>query len=679
MKYAGMHWSNGPESKKLETLPSLTLLMLASEARYHYERMRQAGKTVMWRALPREGKRPAEIGYTQLRRNADEVMNLWDEQPHYGEEWFVPYNELDLNYERGDSQNDFENVRERFQTLSIFLLGMHKVLRERLPDDVKLFFPPWTPDHGDVEHIAIWKKAAEAYDGLVIHAYESPERMLERFNWYTEQFPGKPIFIGEWNSPEPAAFLEALKSLENHPQFAGATYFAWHWFDAPGWWPTHYNVDENEELYKLFKELDMPAFPNYPERPAWTPDQIVKQAITQAGKGKIPPKLLLALLFAESGLKWDSTRFAYRKDGKTTNLSVQAVNAINDKNYDLLNRIIQEINENESTDISFGVGQQTVRWADEGDHVQTVENVMKLRDLYLDVPHAIATASKKIKTYYDKYGDELEALCRYNKPKLAGKDNPVARAHYEKALTAVADLLPKENDMVVSIARPSPNAAATFTTMPKGVILHGSRSGAQGNPKKREAEACANWAVVNPEGLSWHATIGENEYYVHLAPGEWGWNARAASDDYIAVEFAQATVDEPITDAQVDAFVAYMQREILPRWPHLPLVFKTHAEVEASGETGRKDGKTDVFPNNDVRAAELKARIMEKLNVLPAELLYEFHFGFEAKANELGRDVVGDPIMDEEYIGENYSYQFTTTGKMEYSKKANTVKFTPTK
>lgn len=92
-----------------------------------------------------------------------------------------------------------------------------------------------------------------------------------------------------------------------------------------------------------------------------------------------------------------------------------------------------------------------------------------------------------------------------------------------------------------------------------------------------------------------------------------GWNARAASSRYLAVEFAQGTVADAISDAQVRAFCWWMRSFALPAWPGLPLAFPTHADVERSSETGQRDGKSDVFPAGDARADELRARLMARL------------------------------------------------------------------
>jgi hypothetical protein len=177
----------------------------------------------------------------------------------------------------------------------------------------------------------------------------------------------------------------------------------------------------------------------------------------------------------------------------------------------------------------------------------------------------------------------------------------------------------------------------------------------------------------NPDDLSWHATIGENKYAVHMGMNEWGWNARAASDNYIAVEFAQTTKNEAITDAQVEAFVAFLKDKVLPEWPAIPMLFVTHADVEKSGETGKVDGKDDVFPFGDARVQELIGRIKAKLDVPTSA--YSFQFGFKDKADELGESVVGVPLENEYYIGDHHSFQMTSKGLMVYSKEANKVLF----
>lgn len=148
--------------------------------------------------------------------------------------------------------------------------------------------------------------------------------------------------------------------------------------------------------------------------------------------------------------------------------------------------------------------------------------------------------------------------------------------------------------------------AGRFSTMPQGVILHGSRSG-RPQPTAAEFWGTANFATTTD--LGWNATIGDDGVAFHIPPTQWGWNARGASSKYLATEFAQPTVNDPISDAQVNAFCFWFM-ESRETWPALPLFFPSHAELPE----GKLDGKSDVFPVGDARADDLRARIRERLS-----------------------------------------------------------------
>lgn len=152
---------------------------------------------------------------------------------------------------------------------------------------------------------------------------------------------------------------------------------------------------------------------------------------------------------------------------------------------------------------------------------------------------------------------------------------------------------------------------AQFARMPKGVVLHGSRSGKAGNPLDAEYTGTANWELNNPNGYAWHATIGAGRVAMHLTAREWGQHDPWASQEYLGVEFAQPTVNDTITDAQVDAFCDWFTVHVLPVWPSIPLHFPSHAEVDR--EYGQNQGKTDAYPLNDPRMDALRARIMARL------------------------------------------------------------------
>ena len=150
-------------------------------------------------------------------------------------------------------------------------------------------------------------------------------------------------------------------------------------------------------------------------------------------------------------------------------------------------------------------------------------------------------------------------------------------------------------------------AQGPFAAVPVGCVLHGSRSGKE-QSLRLEFIGTARYCQTNPDGLSWHATIGEDSYAAHLPAHQWGWHCREASQAYLGVEFAQPTVDDAITDGQVRAFVAWWRREVLPVWPKLTLD-RTPLPAHSEMPSGKRDGKSDVYPAGDPRADELRRRI----------------------------------------------------------------------
>lgn len=127
-----------------------------------------------------------------------------------------------------------------------------------------------------------------------------------------------------------------------------------------------------------------------------------------------------------------------------------------------------------------------------------------------------------------------------------------------------------------------------------------------------EFRATVSWAQNPSHGLGWHATVGPLVLAVHMNPNRWGWNARGASRQWLAVEFAQATVQDGIDDEQVATFAWWFAHVARRYWPELPAVFPTHAELPE----GQQDGKSDVFPRGDLRADQLRERIRARLRLL---------------------------------------------------------------
>lgn len=55
--------------------------------------------------------------------------------------------------------------------------------------------------------------------------------------------------------------------------------------------------------------------------------------------------------------------------------------------------------------------------------------------------------------------------------------------------------------------------------------------------------------------------------------------------------------------------------------------------------------------------------------------LASYKYGIATLASELGSEVTGEPLADEEYVGEHLSFQFSSKGVFVYDKKANTPHF----
>lgn len=149
---------------------------------------------------------------------------------------------------------------------------------------------------------------------------------------------------------------------------------------------------------------------------------------------------------------------------------------------------------------------------------------------------------------------------------------------------------------------------------PRGILEHGSRS-ARPLTYSQEFDGTVRWAQNADNVLGWTFTIGEGEIAIHLPIRTFGWNAFAASALYLAVEFAQPTESYPITDLMVRTHNWAFATLIRPAYPRIPLVFKSHAEVEHSGETGHGiTGKSDAFSFGSPKMDDLRRRIRANLD-----------------------------------------------------------------
>lgn len=146
---------------------------------------------------------------------------------------------------------------------------------------------------------------------------------------------------------------------------------------------------------------------------------------------------------------------------------------------------------------------------------------------------------------------------------------------------------------------------------PKGVLLHGTRSGLN-YTIRQEFDHTVRYVAGGSGGWGWHATGGENIIDIHMEAHEFGWHAGNASREYLGYEFAQSKAGGVITDPQVETFCWYFLMVGRRRWTNLPAVFPMHSEVEQ----GIASGKTDVFARGSVAGDQLKRRIAARLREL---------------------------------------------------------------
>lgn len=658
LRHAGYHWPNGAaDNAKSLALPSPVVLMLSPEARWWYDSARKLGKRVVWRDVPAPGSRPAEIGWS-ARRAADAAMVLWNEQPHYGAEEFQSHCELNLNYERGDQRDDQRDLDSRMATLVQFLGALEPELRRRLPSGTRLHFPPWVPDGRAYDRVEAWRGVANQYDIINTHFYGPPEDTVQWLQQHLDWFPDKEVFLSEWWNDDYRGTLQALAELAaREPRFSGATVFAGRWYNAPGWWPSWRNVQDNDELYALFMSPpvvedephtdpapeEAPAVPSTPEFPLpvddngqeWKADyHTVLQAILEVAPAEgIDVRPLLGLCLAESG-------FDFQSQERWATWTNHGVEAVRQRNLGYASQIMEWGWEAGTNDFSAGVAHQAWAWWDEfpgnptdpnDPHRWNTLEWLEFRKRFIqDHGYAVRYAARRIRPYLQQRpNDHQWVLERYNKPN--GEVSAGVRTNYQRGLAKADEILaalyPSSKPEVPPVAPVPPSAssvvfedysdslpAGTFSQQPMGCILHGSRSGIVGRPVYQEYVGTAGYEQNNAAGLGWNATIGPLRVAVHLSPRQWGWNARAASTRYLAVEIAQPTVDTPVSDEQVEAFCTWWEQHVLPVWPNIPANFPSHAEVERAGETGAYDGKTDVFPVGDARMDELRLRIYTRLN-----------------------------------------------------------------
>lgn len=283
MKHAGIHWPEnaGGEYPNVETILGMPgikngcTLICSPSARYWYRQARGASPLVVWRAIPRQGKLPAQLNWIG-KAIADECLNLWDEQPHGGIEHFTPLNELQFIRESGE---EFRSYAETASKLSNVRIALRQRFQS-LGQTVRLMFPAWVPTD-DMDRLSKWEDEARQWDSIGLHCYGSAGLMYERYLSYRGAFPHHPIFVGEWNAnhedhDERAALQMWADIANSDPAFLGATYYIWETNNAG---ERDLSIYGNPDRLSLF--MDPPAVKPAPE-PQPEPEPIPPEPIMPA-------------------------------------------------------------------------------------------------------------------------------------------------------------------------------------------------------------------------------------------------------------------------------------------------------------------------------------------------------------------------------------------------------------
>lgn len=156
------------------------------------------------------------------------------------------------------------------------------------------------------------------------------------------------------------------------------------------------------------------------------------------------------------------------------------------------------------------------------------------------------------------------------------------------------------------------NVEGRFTTQPKGILWHSTRSGNQTYNESQEFFGTVQYVRQGADGLGWHATVGPGLLAVHMFASEWAYNAREHSSEYIAIEVAQRGLDTPISADSIKTAAYFVKVSVLPVWPNLDLNKQIHHSQTAAGI---RDGKTDIYRRNDIWAIEQwNAQFLETLH-----------------------------------------------------------------
>lgn len=212
----GIHFGTGEEPNDgiMSILaPDAPCLLNEPEGQHWWGWMQQQRPLALnvYRASPQ--RKPADLNWDAHAYSREIFKGL---DFHHGKWGFYPteillLNELNLDYERGDSKNDGgaydtnpNNWPSLYRKLADFLDGLLFYCKERAADRgfaARWWFPGWAPGHGEMnpEIAGIWVPVAKKYDAVCLHAYYDRTTITDTTVWYAETFPNTPLLLGEWN------------------------------------------------------------------------------------------------------------------------------------------------------------------------------------------------------------------------------------------------------------------------------------------------------------------------------------------------------------------------------------------------------------------------------------------------------------------------------------------------
>lgn len=306
---AGQGWPNGAvDNSTVLALPGPKLLL--SSEHWHVLEVQQTHH-VLYRTVPLPNQCPAKLKWSPSKY-VDVILDQLHGLQTVDD--LIPWNELDLQDERGDSEDDFQNLDDRYALIGMWGYEVIQLLRNYMPN-TRIHWPAFTPnaDHGSIDHVHLWRKGALSADVIDFHGYDTLFKVKLEHNLYRNAFPDSTLelteFHGKGSLEQEQLILDYLKEQNLQGYF-----FTYRWDNAPGWWSTDYDIEHNPKRYELFlnqQEIDMPlGDPN---------EGLREYGLESARKAGLPVELFDRQIQQESGWKH------WRPDGSLVTSSSNAV------------------------------------------------------------------------------------------------------------------------------------------------------------------------------------------------------------------------------------------------------------------------------------------------------------------------------------------------------------------